>query len=404
MLVAIMRAYDPPTNQFEIKGKTHEILGKDVAQLLGVPYSGDKVIVDVSDTNPVYQRLRKDYGKMKYDDILNVITSGEVGDQFEMLFMLHMLGTFLAPTSSTTLDDKFLKVLKDLHGKLMGIINDSHKRLVATMEDELRKAQVHIEIQRKQQVSEGEDDGHDGDDDDQHGHRDGDADGEASYDDDATMGMPINISEFDGESPTVEGGTNKGQQYIGPYPVEQQDAPRRLQWLKKPKNMSPWTLTKPLKCPRKAKEKKEIFFDIISGTCTKDEIQKILIEINDEDITWEQLQTRGSRNRLSNRTLLAGKPLGWKVAEWKHILLPDQLGYNIADCDLLMGPMLVDEQWFYMALDPRTMNFYVLDSMKTKVYMSKNESSKMNKSEFANPQAMVINKIVCYRLSSFSYD
>ncbi|KAI9127688.1 hypothetical protein K1719_000681 [Acacia pycnantha] len=319
--------------------------------------------MNVSDTDPVFRQLRKDYGKMKYDDILNVITSGESGEKFEMLFMMHMLGTFLAPTSSTTLVDKLLKVLtstmkgfanfdratyiatdlrkeladyvnairgnkdcnsyvggciymllvlKDLHGKLMGIINDGHKRLVAAVEDELRKAQDHIERQRKQQVGEAEDDGDDADDADdnsqdahgddkgQEGNGDGHDDGKAGYEDEAAVGMPINIDEYDGESPTGEGGTNEGEQSIVPYPVQQEDVPRRSQRPKKPKNMSPWTLTKPLKRPRKAEEHKEIFFDLISGTYTEDESEQILREI-DEDITREQLQTLRCRNRLSNR-------------------------------------------------------------------------------------------------------
>ncbi|KAI9127339.1 hypothetical protein K1719_001898 [Acacia pycnantha] len=233
MLVRIMRAYDPPTNQFRIRGKTREIDGKDVAQLLGVPHKGDEVTMNISDTDPVLQQLRKEYGKLKYDDILNVITSGESGDKFEMLFMMHMLGTFLAPTSSTTLAEKLLKVLtstingfarfdwatyiakdiqkeladyvnairgnkncnsyvggciymllvlKDLYGELMGIINDSHKRLVAAVEDKLRKAQDHIERQQKQQADEADDDADDNgqhaDSDDNGQHLDSDDEGE----------------------------------------------------------------------------------------------------------------------------------------------------------------------------------------------------------------------------------
>ncbi|KAI9092991.1 hypothetical protein K1719_027514 [Acacia pycnantha] len=236
--------------------------------------------MNVSDT--IFQRLRKDYGKIKYDDILNVITSGKSGEKFEMLFMMHMLGIFLASTSSTTPDDKLLKVLtstmkgfahfdwatyiaKDLRKELSDYVNvirgkkrlqllcwrvhihviDSHKRLVAAMEDELRKAQDHIERQRKQQVDEAEDDGDDngkdanGDNEGQEGDGDGLDDGEASYEDDATGGTPINIVEYHGQSPTVEGGTNDGEQSIVPYPVQQQDAPQRSQRPKKPKNMSP---------------------------------------------------------------------------------------------------------------------------------------------------------------------
>ncbi|KAI9101474.1 hypothetical protein K1719_023956 [Acacia pycnantha] len=250
---------------------------------------------------------------------------------------------------------------------------------------------------KKQQVGEVEDDGDDsqdghGDDEGQEGDSDGhhDNDGEsghedeASYEDDASVGTPINI-ESDGESPTGEGGTNEGEQSIVPYPVQQEDAaPRSLQRPKKPKNMSPWTLTKPLKRARKAKEEKEILFDLISEPFTKDEREQILIKIDNEDITREQLQTLGRRNRLSNPNLLNRKPAGWKVSEWKQQLLPEHIGYNMGDCDLIMGPMLVAEHWFCMALDPTAMNFYVLDSMKTKVYISKNQASKKKENRVYN--------------------
>ena len=57
-----------------------------------------------------------------------------------------------------------------------------------------------------------------------------------------------------------------------------------------------------------------------------------------------------------------------------------------------------------MALEPRTLNFYVLDSMRTNIYMSKNVSLKKKQTAKANPQATSINKIVSYKLLSFSYD
>ncbi|KAI9117388.1 hypothetical protein K1719_011554 [Acacia pycnantha] len=95
-------------------------------------------------------------------------------------------------------------VLKDLYANLMGIINDGHKRLVASVENELRKAQTHIERQWKQQVGE-EDDGDDNqdghDDEAQEGDSDGHHDDEAGYEDEAgqddtSIGTPINIDEF----------------------------------------------------------------------------------------------------------------------------------------------------------------------------------------------------------------
>ncbi|KAI9077357.1 hypothetical protein K1719_040670 [Acacia pycnantha] len=46
-----------------------------------------------------------------------------------------------------------------------------------------------------------------------------------------------------------------------------------------------------------------------------------------------------------------------------------------------------------MAIDPSTMNFYVLDSMNTKVYLSKNQASNKKKTAGASPQAKAIAKI-----------
>ncbi|KAI9125447.1 hypothetical protein K1719_004063 [Acacia pycnantha] len=92
-------------------------------------------------------------------------------------------------------------------------------------------------------------------------------------------------------------------------------------------------------------------------------------------------------------TLLVGKLSSWKVSEWKQQLLLEHIGYNIGDCDLIMESMWVEEHWFCMALDPSMMNFYVLDSMRTKVYMSKNESIKKKKSACVNPHATMTKKI-----------
>ncbi|KAK4270470.1 hypothetical protein QN277_023505 [Acacia crassicarpa] len=73
-------------------------------------------------------------------------------------------------------------VLNDLRGKLMDAINDSHNRLVAAVDDELRKAQDHIQRQRKQKRKQQEEDGdddeengqeEDGGDDDENGQEDG---------------------------------------------------------------------------------------------------------------------------------------------------------------------------------------------------------------------------------------
>ncbi|KAI9102101.1 hypothetical protein K1719_023611 [Acacia pycnantha] len=294
-----------------------------------------------------------------------------------------MLGTFLAPTSSTTPAEKLLKVLTSTMNGFARfdwatyIANDIQQEL-ADYVNAIRGNNncnsyvggcIYMLLQAGEADDDADDNGQhaDGDDADDNGqHLDSDDEGEegdgdhhddaeAGYDDDKAPGTPIDIDGYDGGSPIGEGGT-KGEQSIVPYQVQQQYAPRRSHRPKKAKNMSPWTLTKPVKRPRKAKEEKVIFFDLISRSCTNEESKQILIQIADEDITREQLQTLGRRNKLSNRSLFVTKPSSWKVAEWKHLLLPQHIGYNIGDCDLIMGPILVKEHWFCVALDPSTMN------------------------------------------------
>ncbi|KAI9084567.1 hypothetical protein K1719_033555 [Acacia pycnantha] len=168
----------------------------------------------------------------------------------------------------------------------------------------------HADVDDNGQHLDSDDEGEEGDGD----HHD---DGESGYDDDKAPGTPIHIDESDGGSPIGEGRT-KGEQSIVPYQVHQQYAPRR-----------------------------------------------ILIQIDDEDLTREQLQTLGRRSCVQNayEGYAKGGP-----------------SYNIGDCDLIMGPILVKEHWFCVALDPSTMSFYVLDSMNNKVYTSKKKQT-----AFVNP-------------------
>ncbi|KAI9076369.1 hypothetical protein K1719_041684 [Acacia pycnantha] len=319
-----------------------------------------------------------------------------------MLFMMHMLGTFsllhqaqLPPRSAegVSLDHQWLCPLRLGHIHCQG-----HPKELADYVNAIRGNNncnsyvggciymLLISCERHKITLKGRQG--DGD------HHD---DERSGYDDDKAPGKPIEVDESDGGSPIGERGT-KGEQSIVPYQLHQQYAPRRSHRPKMAKNMSPWTLTKPMKRPRKAKEEKAIFFDLISGSCTNEESEQILIQIDDEDLTREQLQTLGRRNKLSNRvmsvvckTLMADmqkegqslfvtKPSSWKVAEWEHLLLPQHIGYNIGDCDLIMGPILVKEHWFCVALDPSTMSFYVLDSMNNKVYTSKKKQT-----AFVNP-------------------
>ncbi|KAI9109287.1 hypothetical protein K1719_019910 [Acacia pycnantha] len=211
-----------------------------------------------------------------------------------MLFMMHMLGTFLAPTSSTTPAEKLLKVLastingfarfdwatyiaKDIQKELADYVNAirGNNNCNSYVGGRCDYNGQHADVDDNGQHLDSDDEGEEGD-------GDSHDDGEAGYDDD--IGTPIHIDESDGGSPIGEGRT-KGEQSIVPYQVHQQYAPRR-----------------------------------------------ILIQIDDEDLTREQLQTLGRRNKLSNRvmsvvcktlmkdmqkegqSLFVTKPSSWKVA------------------------------------------------------------------------------------------
>ena len=82
-----------------------------MVELLRVPHSREEVKVYVSDIDEIYKQLRSYYSKLKYENILNTITTREAYDNFEFLFMLHVLGTFLAPIASLTISDKLLKLM-----------------------------------------------------------------------------------------------------------------------------------------------------------------------------------------------------------------------------------------------------------------------------------------------------
>ncbi|KAI9110896.1 hypothetical protein K1719_018016 [Acacia pycnantha] len=55
--------------------------------------------------------------------------------------------------------------------------------------------------------------------------------------------------------------------------------------------------------------------------------------------------------------------LDWTVEANVGEILPENVGYNIGDCDFIFGPTLFINHWFCYVLDTRTMVFYALDSL-----------------------------------------
>ncbi|XP_028801497.1 uncharacterized protein LOC114756730 [Neltuma alba] len=54
----------------------------------------------------------------------------------------------------------------------------------------------------------------------------------------------------------------------------------------------------------------------------------------------------------------------WKAQKYKKLFLPEFLGYNLAECDFIIGPALVGQHWFCVAIQPSTLDFHVIDSMR----------------------------------------
>ena len=103
MYVSVMRSYDRPTQQFQIRGKTKQLMADDVEKVLGIPHIGRKIVtIEVGDEDPTFIQLKEDYFQKPYKDILELIISGEEEHNFEFLFMLYTLGTLLCPTASST--------------------------------------------------------------------------------------------------------------------------------------------------------------------------------------------------------------------------------------------------------------------------------------------------------------
>ena len=163
---------------------------------------------------------------------------------------------------------------------MLAIINENHKKVVAAVEEELVKAQLKIERQRNQQAEDHEQrDKEDGQEDDVHDDIDVDIDDAAEYDDDEnndgdsrgrSVPLDITIVEDIEVTPNQEGTCYDGEESSD----EEAHLPRRSKRPKMPKNMSPWTLTKPLKRRKKAKDDKDKFFELISRMSKKDEGNK----------------------------------------------------------------------------------------------------------------------------------
>ena len=52
----------------------------------------------------------------------------------------------------------------------------------------------------------------------------------------------------------------------------------------------------------------------------------------------------------------------WDACD-KKLFMPKFIKSDISKCELVVCPTLVDEHWFYLVLEPKTMTMHILDSM-----------------------------------------
>ncbi|KAI9078223.1 hypothetical protein K1719_039837 [Acacia pycnantha] len=59
---------------------------------------------------------------------------------------------------------------------------------------------------------------------------------------------------------------------------------------------------------------------------------------------------------------MSNNPQKWSLEAHEKEILPEHIGYNIGDCDFIVGPTLHLIHWFCYIFEMKTMCFYDLDS------------------------------------------
>ncbi|XP_028754490.1 uncharacterized protein LOC114713964 [Neltuma alba] len=107
----LIRVFDPVSRQISIRGKTHLVGPEDVNELMGLPFKGEDIKINVENEDETFKKLRSDYGKVPYKTIGTWLIEGKEEEKFEFLFVMYALGVLLCPGSSVWVSDKVLKVM-----------------------------------------------------------------------------------------------------------------------------------------------------------------------------------------------------------------------------------------------------------------------------------------------------
>ena len=100
-------------------------------------------------------------------------------------------------------------------------------------------------------------------------------------------------------------------------------------------------------------------------------------------------------------TKMSHQPIRWSVQQNEREVLPKHVGYNIGECDFIFGPTVFDHHWFCYVIEPRSLRFYVLDSLVEYTRFMKEQEGKTpkarsQKSTGIDPKQFAARSIVCF--------
>ncbi|KAI9104390.1 hypothetical protein K1719_022962 [Acacia pycnantha] len=167
---------------------------------------------------------------------------------------------------------------------------------------------------------------------------------------------------------------------------------RKSTRIKRPAIGSPWVVTTVGKKRPKHENDKKALYQLCTTRCTEEEELEEFVDMYDYFLNRVDLQCLGGRQWISDRFMsmvaktLVGDELKksghvrrhifsselmqkmannlhkWSLEAHEKELLPEHIGYNIGDCNFIVGPTLHLSHWFCYIFDIKTMCFYAIDS------------------------------------------
>ncbi|KAI9114711.1 hypothetical protein K1719_014409 [Acacia pycnantha] len=167
---------------------------------------------------------------------------------------------------------------------------------------------------------------------------------------------------------------------------------RKSTRIKRPAIGSPWVVTTVGKKRPKHENDKKALYRLCTTRCTEEEELEEFVDMYDYFLNRVDLQCLGGRQWISDRFMsmvaktlvrdelkksghvrrhifsselmqkMANNPSRWSLEAHEKELLPEHIGYNIGDCDFIVGPTLHLSHWFCYIFDIKTMCFYAINS------------------------------------------